>query len=423
MTRLIVNPDTQDAWEIPLKPGINRLGRSDDNDFSIPHPSVSSSHCQIIVGDSSASLKDLGSINGTFIGETLVEESPLQSGQMIRLGDVILKFESDAPSSPFAAATPSAVSNGPAFCRFHPKIPARFHCSQCGKVFCESCVSTRTTSSGGKHMCRTCAVEVTPLEIQDDPDSDQKSFFAMLPNAFTYPFKGDGLLLLIMGTILYFMIEVAKFFVSVLGWAGWIALIVLTVIGGGYLIEYLRRVLTSTAMGEHKMPDWPEVTDMGDFIEPFLQLLGVIVISFCPVILLAIWDLQHGESWAAMAMMPALLFGCLYFPMAFLALAMMDTVLAANPLLVVPSILKVPKEYLIAVVLFGIILTVRWGTDALLGPLSFKRLTTPSMGVLFGIFAGRAVANFIGIYFLAVTMRILGMLYLTQKEKLGWHRH
>jgi hypothetical protein len=48
MRRLVVNPGTPQAWEIHLKRGTNRLGRTRDNDFPIEDSSVSGSHCQMV---------------------------------------------------------------------------------------------------------------------------------------------------------------------------------------------------------------------------------------------------------------------------------------------------------------------------------------------------------------------------------------
>ena len=54
--------------------------------------------------------------------------------------------------------------------------------------------------------------------------------------------------------------------------------------------------------------------------------------------------------------------GCLYFPMAFLAVAMKDTALAANPLVVIPAIFKVPLGYLVtSIVVIGIYLVRLFG--------------------------------------------------------------
>ena len=88
MARLVVNPGSPVAWEIQLKPGTNLIGRGFANDFKIADPSVSSSHCQIVVTDQGATIKDLGSTNGTFINRAPVIEAALKSGQTLHLGGV-----------------------------------------------------------------------------------------------------------------------------------------------------------------------------------------------------------------------------------------------------------------------------------------------------------------------------------------------
>ncbi len=98
MLRLIVNLGTESAWDIPLQPGVISLGRGTDNNFPIEHPSISSTHCQLTVKDSEVVIKDLGSISGTFVNDAMVDEAPLSNGQVIRLGDVVLLFESDEPN-------------------------------------------------------------------------------------------------------------------------------------------------------------------------------------------------------------------------------------------------------------------------------------------------------------------------------------
>src|SRR5580704_738139 len=99
MNRLVVNPGTPQAWEIQLKPGSNSLGRSDANDFAINDPSVSGSHCQIVVTDASAVLTDSGSTNGTFVGGTRIQQRQLAHGADVRLGSVDMIFYSGTAAS------------------------------------------------------------------------------------------------------------------------------------------------------------------------------------------------------------------------------------------------------------------------------------------------------------------------------------
>jgi hypothetical protein len=101
--RILVNPGTPQAWEITLRPGVNRIGRDPDNDFSIAHPSLASHHCEVLVSDAGAFLKDLGSPNGTFVNRAPVGEIWLESGQDIQFGAVASVFEAAQPA---ATATP-----------------------------------------------------------------------------------------------------------------------------------------------------------------------------------------------------------------------------------------------------------------------------------------------------------------------------
>lgn len=108
--RILVNPGTEQAWEISLKTGVNRIGRSDDNDFTIAHTSVSTYHCEITVSDAGVFLKDLGSTNGTFINRSPVKEVWLQPGQHLQFGAIDTIFESDRPAS--APPQPSQPAPG-----------------------------------------------------------------------------------------------------------------------------------------------------------------------------------------------------------------------------------------------------------------------------------------------------------------------
>ncbi|MDB6122439.1 MAG: domain containing protein, partial [Pedosphaera sp.] len=59
MPRLVINPGTPQARELPLKPGVNYVGRGFANDLKIEDGSVSTSHCQIMVDGNQVIVKDL----------------------------------------------------------------------------------------------------------------------------------------------------------------------------------------------------------------------------------------------------------------------------------------------------------------------------------------------------------------------------
>src|SRR6266487_1157107 len=241
--RLLVNPGTPQAWEIQLKPGQNRLGRADQNDFQVNHPSVSGSHCEIVVSSAGVLLKDLGSTNGTYVNRAPVHEALLQTGQHLHLGGVEMLFEATAPagtSAPVAArsnlsrpaasglriskapaeeavpaeaespplapplAPPVApIAVGQAFCKFHQKTPARFLCNHCQKYFCDLCVTTRNVGGVMGKYCRACGTKCTPVQVNVTRGAGEKVFYARLPGAFLYPFRGFGVLILICATFAF----------------------------------------------------------------------------------------------------------------------------------------------------------------------------------------------------------------------------
>src|ERR1039458_4232627 len=172
MPRLVVNPDSPEAWPIELQPGAISLGRSELNDFPIEHPSVSSSHSRITISADGVWVKDVGSAAGTFVNDELVEEARLQPGQTVRLGEVAMRFESEAAEdTPPPAAPPLAprlaplqVAAATSRCQFHPEIPASFACAQCQRAFCELCITARFVNGASRRFCRHCGSECQPLQ-------------------------------------------------------------------------------------------------------------------------------------------------------------------------------------------------------------------------------------------------------------------
>ncbi|MCX6924057.1 MAG: FHA domain-containing protein [Verrucomicrobia bacterium] len=309
MRRLLVNPDTPEAWAIDLEPGTLSLGRSEENDIPIEHPSISSAHCRITVRDSGIWLKDLGSTAGTFVDGELVEEVRLKPGQLIRLGEIVMRCESDVaedkvgpqatpPLAPRIAPLPAVTAGG--FCKFHPKIPGRFACLKCARAYCELCVNTRSTDGVQRKYCRHCGSECQPMQPQVQREEAPPSFLGLLPRALIYPFQGSGVILLLAGTAFFY----------VLGYLPFIGLILT-----GYLFNYAKSIVTSTAEGEDDPPDWPDFTDWKeDIIGPYFQLFALVVLSFGPSFLVAAWQAGSGTN-LRVDYFIALGFGMLLAPM------------------------------------------------------------------------------------------------------------
>jgi len=432
MNRLVVNPSSPAPWEIQLKDGANQLGRGDANDFKIADASVSGSHCQILVGDGIVSIQDLGSTNGTFVNGAPVQEQNLEHGQTIRLGNVEMLFHADMPPpATIAAPAPrmrvSGLSHAPepaapgatmippplappvdthavaSVCKFHPKSPARWFCPKCLRSFCDLCVNAHIN----KKTCRACAVECTPLEVEVAAPTET-GFLTSLPGAFIYPFRGTGILILIFSTLLFAAMD----FIS----AG-IFSILMKIVALGYLFSYMQNIIHATANEEAQMPELP---GMDDLFGGFLRLAGTVVMSFGLTLGLLVAKFYEVDV-PMSAIIISVILGCLYFPMAFLVVAMKDNVMACNPLVVAPAILRVPLPYLVTVVLFASIFGVQQIGNLISSGAGSLTLTTHSGSVFMMALGFKMIWSFIKVYLLTVNMRIMGLLYLTQKEKLGWY--
>ena len=83
-----------------LKADKTTIGRVEDNTFQIAEGSVSSHHCEILLRGNDVVVRDLNSTNGTFINGEKVSESVIKPNQVLRLGQIEIRLETDAPSAP-----------------------------------------------------------------------------------------------------------------------------------------------------------------------------------------------------------------------------------------------------------------------------------------------------------------------------------
>jgi hypothetical protein len=458
MARLVVQPGSPAAWEIPLKAGTNSFGRGPANDVTLDDPSVSGSHCQIVMDDAKAVIIDLGSTNGTYVNRTRVREAALQAGQTIHLGSLEMMFEPGAPASagtaqapptapplpppravgplravrvgppatvtlgappiavgtsrqapmaapPVTAAPSAAVGSGP--CKYHPRTPGRFFCSHCQLFFCEICVTTR----GHQKFCRTCGTECLPVQVQIQRPAGPKGFFARLPGAFVYPFRGSGLLMLLVSTFVLALMDYM---------GGSFLFLFLKIVAYGYLFSFMQNLIHSTANEEEEMPDLPGFDDV---LGGALRLTVTVLISFGLPITFVVLKFFEVVDVPPSALIATMVLGCFYFPMAFLAVAMKDTALAANPLIVVPAMFKVPLGYLVTAMLVIGIFALRQFGGAAAGLASTASYQTRDMSTMFMALGLRAIWSLVSVYLLTVSMRILGLLYASNKQKFGWFGH
>src|SRR5262249_173620 len=220
--------------------------------------------------------------------------------------------------APLTAVEVSAL--GGQNCKHHPKSPARYFCSQCRGYFCELCVTTRASGGVQHKFCRHCGVECASVQVQLARPV-QKGFFRTVPGVFIYPFRGGGILILPAATVVFAALEHFRGIFS----------LVITITAFGYLFSFMQTIIHSTVAGEAEMPALPGLDDV--FAGCF-RLLGCVLVSFGLAIGLGCMAFFSEESSAnvTVGLIAAIAFGGFYFPMALLAVAMKDSVGAANPL-------------------------------------------------------------------------------------------
>ncbi len=69
------------------------IGRSRSTDLMLRHPLVSRQHCEVFESNGMLMVRDLGSLNGTFIGDTRIAEQamPVKPGDLLTVGPVTFR--------------------------------------------------------------------------------------------------------------------------------------------------------------------------------------------------------------------------------------------------------------------------------------------------------------------------------------------
>jgi pSer/pThr/pTyr-binding forkhead associated (FHA) protein len=112
LSMTLIRPDGSEGGTHDLRPGENKLGRSFGSLFE-NDGYLSPVHAQLDIRGSSAMVRDLDSLNGVFVKMTQEEE--LASGQIIRIGQELLRFELIAAPEPTADGTELMGSPNPGF--------------------------------------------------------------------------------------------------------------------------------------------------------------------------------------------------------------------------------------------------------------------------------------------------------------------
>src|ERR1051325_452183 len=172
MAKLHVKTDGTNSHVLELRLGVNRVGCSPENHLQIDHPTVSSTHCEVVVTEDAMLLRDCGSTNGTYVNGQRVMEAALHAGETFVLGNVEVAVETTdvtvaIPQFEQAqAAPPVLLPDGAMLCPQHPEVRATYQCTQCHAVMCEACLH-RMKRRGGQSfaLCPRCSGHCKSLAV------------------------------------------------------------------------------------------------------------------------------------------------------------------------------------------------------------------------------------------------------------------
>ena len=94
---------------VTVDEGETVIGREPGLGVVLPHPGVSRRHARLVIYGAMATIEDLGSRNGTYLGGTRIRgRTPLRPGDSVQIADVVLTFVTSAagataPTKPLRA--------------------------------------------------------------------------------------------------------------------------------------------------------------------------------------------------------------------------------------------------------------------------------------------------------------------------------
>src|SRR5438552_3768267 len=107
--KLVVVGGDVKTTEIKLKLP-STIGRGRGTSIVLPHPLISRQHCELYEAGGRLMVRDLGSLNGTFVNNQRVTESAVGPGELLTVGTVTFRavYEAEEPSGAGPAAPQKA---------------------------------------------------------------------------------------------------------------------------------------------------------------------------------------------------------------------------------------------------------------------------------------------------------------------------
>ncbi|HOX54838.1 MAG: hypothetical protein PHI86_01680 [Candidatus Omnitrophica bacterium] len=290
-------------------------------------------------------------------------------------------------------------------CKKHIDRDALFYCMGCGGYFCQECVYVNEAKASLPYTCRSCGGRCEKM-AQKESSSEHvsgpvmasetaevlitTSFWSEIIPSFIYPFRKNGKIMLLVGSIFFSIF----FAIARMAWLFGLPLLLILV---SYILEYMLLVLETSAYGDNQPPEFPGMNDWTELIfgRLFLIILAAVV-CFVPSVIY-LFKAQQADA----VFLALIVLGQFIYPMMFLIIAMTGKFVAFNPFLIANSILKAPLQYLIIVALFFAAAYVSRTIKMLL-------IGLPILGFF--------ISDLISFYIMLIQMRLLGIFYRCNEE-------
>lgn len=209
-----------------------------------------------------------------------------------------------------------------------------------------------------------------------------------LMDALTYPVRGSGRILLVIGAVLAAVLGFVSG-ASVFGGISW-------VLGMAYFNAYYFNIVETTVSGGDEPPDWPDVTDLlEEMILPLLRMIGVTLISLLPLIAIIALNHDRAHPWTSPLTWLGLAWAAFYFPMAILNVIVSNQLIEALPHEVLPRICRAMPSYLVVAGLLAAALLISGVVTKVLGQVPFVGdLLSAAGGLYFAMAQARLAGTF-----------------------------
>ncbi|MCC7375286.1 MAG: FHA domain-containing protein [Verrucomicrobiales bacterium] len=357
---LIIAREGSEPTELHLEPGVYLIGREEGNNLIIDHPSIAPRHCELTVfADGGLVVRPLTAECETSIDGIPIGVSGLGPGQRLRLGEVDC-WVADAEVSKAGEDSPATGQR--------PSYPE----SEVGQAAIDQDATTPSSPS---------------------------DFWSSLSGALLYPVRGDGwiplLFLVGVSNVTRFLPGAIRFIDLGIG-----------LLVGAYLIQLAKTIVLTTGENPDAPFPNPDVSfHPDDLREAALSMIGLTMVCFGPAILLE-W-VPVAPAWMKFGFIAL---GCLYLPMALLAMIVTDHFGAVSPTMVIPSIFRAPFPYSIVAASLGVLLA----ASALVNSTSFKTSAVGGVGLALSV-----ASSAIGFYLLITWLRMLGLFFHHHRNQLA----